>query len=117
MRIKSYFQKKLLLLIFLFTGWSAMAQFSLVKDINTTQHAASSDPQDFCVVGDFTFFRASNLLGDELWKSNGTKAGTVIVKNIYAGINNSNLSYLTNVNGTLFFTANDGTNGSELRKM
>src|SRR5262249_54913650 len=58
-----------------------------------------------------------------LWKSNGTVAGTTLVKDIYPGgtwygdwysgywyaPNSSNPGNLTNVNGTLFFTANDGT--------
>jgi ELWxxDGT repeat protein len=50
----------------------------------------------------------------ELWKSNGTAAGTVLVKDIFPGINGSYPQYLTNVNGTLFFRANDGTHGTEL---
>ena len=50
--------------------------------------------------------------GGQLWKSDGTAAGTVLVKNINP--NNSDVtdpSFLTNVNGTLFFSANDGTHG------
>jgi ELWxxDGT repeat protein len=61
--------------------------------------------------------------GKELWKSDGTAAGTVLVNDIFPGWNcyfscyypfSSSPSSLTNVNGTLFFTANDGTNGREL---
>ncbi len=56
--------------------------------------------------------------GAELWKSDGTAAGTVLVKDIYPPgyYGSSNPSNFTNVNGTLFFTANDGTNGTELWK-
>ena len=39
-----------------------------------------------------------------------------MVKDIYPGPNNGNPSLLTNVNGTLFFTANDGVHGVELWK-
>ena len=46
--------------------------------------------------------------GMELWKSDGTAAGTVLVKDINPGTASSIPSFLTNVNGTLFFTANDG---------
>src|SRR5262249_1725539 len=55
------------------------------------------------------FFTADDVVfGRELWKSDGTAAGTVPV----SGLGGSNL---TNVNGTLFFTA-DGGNGTELWK-
>jgi ELWxxDGT repeat protein len=42
--------------------------------------------------------------------------GTVRVKDIRSGTGNSFPRYLTNVNGTLFFQANDGTSGYELWK-
>jgi ELWxxDGT repeat protein len=51
--------------------------------------------------------------GGELWKSDGTVAGTVRVKYIQL---HSNLGNFTNVNGTLYFTANDDLHGSELWK-
>src|SRR5262249_18064049 len=52
--------------------------------------------------------------GSELWKSDGTTAGTVMVKDINPGSGGSYPSDLTNVNGTLYFSANDGTHGTEL---
>src|SRR5207248_2636011 len=62
------------------------------------------------------FFQATNgVSGLELWKSNGTAAGTVLVKDINPGKVSSSPSYLTNVNGTLFFSANNGVNGVEPR--
>jgi hypothetical protein len=48
-----------------------------------------------------------------LWRSDGTAAGTIMVKNI----NPSGDSYpvfLTAVGSTLYFRATDGTNGNEL---
>ena len=46
--------------------------------------------------------------GEELWKTDGTTAGTVLVKDIRPGPTGSGPANLTDVNGTLFFTASDG---------
>ena len=54
--------------------------------------------------------------GAELWKSDGTAEGTVMVQDIRYGSRGSDISGVTNVNGTLFFTANDRTHGQELWK-
>ena len=63
------------------------------------------------------FFAANDgTQGTELWKSDGTAAGTVLVKDINPGSAGFTPRYLTNVNGTLFFSANDGTHGVELWK-
>lgn len=54
--------------------------------------------------------------GDELWKSDGTTAGTVLLKDISKGTRSSSPQYLTPTNVTLFFSADNGTNGRELWK-
>jgi ELWxxDGT repeat protein len=63
-----------------------------------------------------TLFFAANdgTRGHELWKSDGTSTGTVLVKDIRPGAFGSYPYSLTNVGGRLFFIANDGTNGREL---
>ena len=43
--------------------------------------------------------------------------GTVMVKDINSGSGSSYPYYLTAVGNTLYFVANDGTNGDELWKM
>jgi ELWxxDGT repeat protein len=54
--------------------------------------------------------------GFELWKSDGTLAGTVMVADINPGPAASSLADLTNVNGILYFRADDGVHGVELWK-
>jgi ELWxxDGT repeat protein len=68
------------------------------------------------VNGTLYFGAADGPSGLELWKSDGTAAGTRRVKDIIPGLVNSNPKYLTNVNGTLFFIANDAQSGYELWK-
>src|SRR4051794_33225168 len=81
-------------------------------------HTPSSNPRDFANLGRRVFFTASDgVHRAELWASNGTKSGTVLVKDINrGGTSEPNLgsSYLTEVGGRLFFSADDGIHGSEL---
>ncbi len=66
------------------------------------------------------FFRAQDSLagnnGFELWKSDGTAAGTVLVKDIRPGLNGSFPKYLINFAGTLYFYASDGAENYGLWK-
>jgi ELWxxDGT repeat protein len=95
---------------------------TMVKDINTgTANGVDAGNVNYGFayvnVNGVFFFAANNgSAGVELWKSDGTEAGTVMVKDIRTGASNSSPYYLTNVNGTLFFQANNGTNGIELWK-
>src|SRR5262249_35599001 len=55
--------------------------------------------------------------GIQLWKSDGTAAGTVLVSDIQLGAGGSWLRDLTNVSGTLYFSVGgSGTDGWELWK-
>jgi ELWxxDGT repeat protein len=69
--------------------------------------------------GGLYFIAGGNLTGDELWKSDGTEAGTVLVKDIRPGygsaFDHTNPGF-TAVNGVLFFRADDGLSGRELWK-
>ncbi len=88
-----------------------------VKDIQPGQF--SSSPRDLTVVESAArscvFFTATDAEhGRELWKSDGTKAGTVLVRDIREGCLSSAATNLHNVGGLLFFTAEDANSGTEL---
>jgi ELWxxDGT repeat protein len=86
-----------------------------VRDINPG--SGSSDPSNLTVVGSTLFFWADDgSSGAELWKSDGSSAGTVRVQDINPGSGSSNPSNLTAVGSCLFFTASDGSSGYELWK-
>ncbi len=89
-----------------------------VKDINPV---ASSEPSDLTNVNGTLFFSADDgTYGRELWTSNGTVASTAMVEDINPGGDSMQPSYgvdnVRNVNGMLFFSADDGTYGRELWK-
>ncbi|MFN5330932.1 MAG: ELWxxDGT repeat protein, partial [Planctomycetota bacterium] len=63
------------------------------------------------------YFSASDATnGRELWKSDGTNAGTVLVKDINIGSGDSYPVLRSNLDGILYFTANAGIKGLELWK-
>jgi len=64
------------------------------------------------------FFRAetNDVYDDELWKSDGTTAGTVLVKDILPGSSSSDPQGFYEFNNQLFFEATNGANGYELWK-
>jgi ELWxxDGT repeat protein len=67
----------------------------------------------FTASGGRLFFTSSDPAhGTELWTSDGTAAGTKLVADIRPGAGSSNPGDLTDVGGTLFFTASDGTASS-----
>jgi ELWxxDGT repeat protein len=88
----------------------------IVKDINPG--AADSDPGfpfSYLYTTTTFFFPANNATyGLELWKSDGTLAGTDTVKNINPGANDAN-PFLDPfiVNGKILLVATDGDNASE----
>jgi ELWxxDGT repeat protein len=93
----------------------------LVKDISLG--AGDSDPAFLVEMDNVLYFSGGKedntgvgTIGAELWKSDGTPSGTLLVKDIYPGVYSSNPSLLFNHNGILFFSADNGVHGKELWK-
>ena len=91
----------------------------LVKDIfpgeNRVRNINDSKPYDLVMLGDTIYFAAADEEhGRELWKTNGTEAGTVMVADIWPGACSSRVSELAVMDGMLYFNANDGVHGAEL---
>jgi ELWxxDGT repeat protein len=60
--------------------------------------------------------QTTTYLGRELWRTNGTAAGTVLVKDINPGFESSGPSDFAVVNNTLFFSAHTPDLGTEIWK-
>ncbi len=116
--MKSIFQKSrayLFVQLFSCLTFTLAAQSpTLLKDINTN---LDGSPTGMVTVGNTVFFSANDVvLGRELWKSDGTATGTVLVKDISPGASSGNPTGFCNVNGTVFFAAQTGPTGIELWK-
>ncbi len=88
---------------------------TLLKDIQAG--ASSSDPQDlFRIPGKrLVYFSATTSEhGRELWRSDGTEAGTVFVADLYAGAENSSPRDFFYHKRKLYFSAHDTTKGREV---
>jgi ELWxxDGT repeat protein len=72
----------------------------------------NSDPQSYAIFQGSLYFSANDGSGWQLWKTDGSTAGTVKVTNFTAGWHGP-MAQLTAVNNTLFFTT---TSGRELWK-
>ena len=101
--------------LFVINTSSPAGGVQLVKDIS--YGSADSSPFLFESMGGELFFTADDgISGMELWKSDGTNAGTVIVSNIAANGSSSWPGQKISIGNTLFFTADDGISGMELWK-
>ncbi len=91
----------------------------LVKDIRPGSAGAFENYIGNSIVrlGDSVYFQANDgSSGFELWTSDGSSAGTRLLKDIRPGQDSSELKELTLVDQTLYFTANDDVSGFELWK-
>jgi ELWxxDGT repeat protein len=78
-------------------------------------------PNNFLTVGSTVYFFANDHVhGNELWKTDGTEEGTLLVKDIAKGLKDTKVSFqkqaMVDFNETLFFAADDGIHDYELWK-
>jgi ELWxxDGT repeat protein len=94
---------------------------TLVKDIRLGADD-SNGPEDYHLfsAGSYLLFAARTpTAGIELWRSNGTDAGTVLLKDINTGHSNADSSNPGNfflLGSNVLFTATDATHGEEIWK-
>lgn len=76
--------------------------------------SAGADPDGFVAVGGWSLFAATDSDGDrELWRTDGTTAGTSRLANLSPSGSSAPAEF-TPVEGGVLFTADDGTHGREL---
>lgn len=94
---------------------NAIGQIENVK-VFTPGSSFGQNAQNLIAVGNTLYFRNWNAAtGLELWKSDGTDAGTVLVKDINPGAASGAISNnIVGMGGIVYFIADDGVHGAEL---
>ncbi|HEU5181145.1 MAG TPA: ELWxxDGT repeat protein [Candidatus Polarisedimenticolia bacterium] len=104
------------LLVFAVPVLASSGPARLLKDVNPTpSFERGSFPYQYQRLGSITIFSAyTSGTGFEVWRTDGTEAGTSLVKDINPGPNSSNPGFSVELGGALFFPADDGVHGYEL---
>ncbi len=93
---------------------------TLVRDVNAQPSAVvpDSSPILYAESGGIAYFSAADAAnGNELWRSDGTEAGTWLVKDLYPGKLSGNPKFLTPLSsGELIFVATHPAAGYEVWK-
>lgn len=93
---------------------SAAGVIQLTNNASGPSFPFTAPAQAFVDANGLLYFAADDgINGSELWKSDGTPSGTVMVKDINP-TGSSSPAEMVFVNGVLYFAADDGANGREL---
>jgi ELWxxDGT repeat protein len=115
-----------LMLLWLSIYSSSLAQKFHVIDVDKGTDASpmnnywffydgGSRPFEDAVLNGIAYFGADDgIHGREFWRSNGTEAGTKMIKDINPGLASSDIHDITVSGGKLFFAADDGQHGREI---
>jgi ELWxxDGT repeat protein len=99
-------------------GMVSLLPEGVTANINNTRKAVQY--KNLVVAGEKSkgykaFFAASDQThGEELWVTDGTAAGTKLVKDINAGTGSSDVNWIARFNDKVVFAADNGQNGMEL---
>lgn len=103
---------------FIFFTSNAFSQAVRVKDINPGPASSQPGNMRFGDNGILYFFANDGVLGNELWKTDGTDVGTTLIKDIYEGPTSSvfTLDNAVMYHGLYCFNARDAIHGAEFWK-
>ena len=91
----------------------AQAATYRVAEIAAPVVTGGSNPAGFTLLGGVVLFSACDPFhGCELWRSDGTAAGTTIVKDLQPGPGGSSPQGLARFGAFVYFAADDGASGS-----
>lgn len=91
------------------------SQATQVKDIHPGGASSNSNPRSLICYNDRLYFEANDgTFGRELYQSDGSASGTILLKDINVGGGGSVPEFFAVFAGKLFFAANEATCGIEL---
>ncbi|MBL8914862.1 MAG: hypothetical protein JNM17_29425 [Archangium sp.] len=91
----------------------ALVSVTPIPTLNTVDASVGDfAPRDFFALGGQVFFVANALgNGEELWVTDGTTAGTRLVRDLHPGPSGSTPFAMTSLGGRAFFVANEASTG------
>lgn len=104
-----------ILFAFFWCNFTLNAQINLLKDINTSYDVNCGSLPTFGVeLNGFAYFSANTGMMGQLMKSNGTKEGTFLVKELNLDNITFNPIFLTVFNSRIYYVVSDNQNQYEL---